>query len=122
MPLAPSLDTIGVLARSAADLLPLAAILANLPPSRPIRNVVVFRDVAALCATDHRKSLYGFGRMLSDIGMTIEHRTLFPRSKQCDAHALTIDARGKRARAPRPHCDPALAPVLRRRLAKGLES
>ena len=35
MPLAPSLDTIGVLARSAADLLPLAAILADLPASQP---------------------------------------------------------------------------------------
>ena len=90
MPLAPSLDTIGVLARSAADLLPLAAILANLPPSRPIRNVVVFRDVAALCATDIAKACTDLARMLSDIGMTIEHRDALSAIEAIDAHALTI--------------------------------
>ena len=121
MPLAPSLDTVGVLARSAADLLPLAAILANLPPSRPIRNVVVFRDVAALCATDIAKGCTDLARMLSDIGITIEHRDALSAIEAIDAHALTIML----AESARVHhdriSDPALAPVLRRRLAKGLE-
>ena len=121
MPLAPSLDTIGILARSAADLLPLATILADLPPSRPIRDVVVFRDVAALCATDIAKACMDLARMLSDIRTTIEHRDALSAIEAIDAHALTImfaeSARVHRDRI----ADPALAPVLRRRLAKGLE-
>ena len=93
MPLAPSLDTVGVLARSAADLLPLAAILADLPPSRPIRNVVVFRDVAALCATDIAQACTDLARMLLDIGTTIEHRDALSAIEAIDAHALDVFGR-----------------------------
>jgi aspartyl-tRNA(Asn)/glutamyl-tRNA(Gln) amidotransferase subunit A len=121
MPLAPSLDTIGVLARSAADLLPLVAILADLPASHPIRGIVVLDDVAALCAPDIAKACTSLAAVLSGLGTGIERREALPAIEAIDAHALTImfaeSARVHRA------CieDPAIAPVLRRRLAKGLE-
>ena len=57
MPLAPSLDTIGLLARGAADLLPLATILADLPAiAARSGRIVVLRDVMALCTPRHRAS------------------------------------------------------------------
>ncbi len=121
MPLAPSLDTIGILARSAADLLPIVATLANLLPSQPVRSVVVLHDVAALCAPDIAKACMGLAAMLSDSRITIEQRDALLAIEAIDAHALTImfaeSARVHRARID----DPAVAPVLRRRLAKGLE-
>jgi aspartyl-tRNA(Asn)/glutamyl-tRNA(Gln) amidotransferase subunit A len=120
MPLAPSLDTIGVLARSAADLLPLA-ILADLPASHPIRDIVVLDDVAALCAPDIAKAHNSFAATLSDFGRAIERRNGLSAIEAIDEHALTImfaeSARIHRGRID----DPAVAPVLRRRLAKGLE-
>jgi len=121
MPLAPSLDTIGILARSAADLLPLVATLADLPPSQPVRSVVVLRDVAALCAPDIAKACMGLAAILSDSGMTIERRDALTAIEAIDAHALTIMfAESARVHRARIH-DPAVGAVLRRRLAKGLE-
>ena len=121
MPLAPSLDTIGILARSAADLLPLVATLADLPPSQPVRSVVVLRDVAALCAPDIAKACMGLAAILSDLGMTIEQRDALTAIEAIDAHALTIMfAESARVHRARIH-DPAVGAVLRRRLAKGLE-
>ena len=121
MPLAPSLDTIGVLARSAADLLPLVAILADLPASHPFRGIVVLDDVAALCEPDIAKACISLAAMLSDLGTAIGRRDALPAIEAIDAHALTImfaeSARVHRARID----DPAVASVLRRRLAKGLE-
>jgi hypothetical protein len=65
---------LGFLARSAADLLPLVATLADLPPSQPVRSVVVLpRCSGALCA-GYREDLHGPGGILSDSGMTIERR------------------------------------------------
>ncbi len=111
MPLAPSLDTIGILARSAADL----------PPSQPVRSVVVLRDVAALCAPDIAKACMGLAAILSDSGMTIERRDALTAIEAIDAHALTIMfAESARVHRARIH-DPAVGAVLRRRLAKGLE-
>ena len=81
MPLAPSLDTIGVLARSAADVLALAAILADLPASHPVRSVVVLDDVTALRAPDIAKACTSVAAMLSSLGVTIEHRDAFPQSR-----------------------------------------
>ena len=121
MPLAPSLDTIGVLARGAADLLPLATVLADLLPSRPIQNVVVLRDVAALCSPGIANACNSLMAVLSGLGVTIEQRDALSAINAIDAHALTIMF-GESARVHRARIDDlAVAPVLRRRLAKGLE-
>ena len=90
MPLAPSLDTIGVLARGAADLLPLAGILADLPPSRPVRSVVVLRDLAALCSPDIANACKSLMAVLSNFVATIKQRDALSAIRTIDAHALTI--------------------------------
>ena len=63
----------------------------------------------------------GLANMLSGSGIAIEHKDALPAIAAIDAHALTImfaeSARMHRARID----DPAIAAVLRRRLAKGLE-
>ncbi len=121
MALAPSLDTIGILARSANDLLPAATILADLTESKSIRSIVALRDIAALCAPDIASACSDMMGALSGLGVGIEQRDALPAIEAADAHALTImfaeSARVHRARID----DPAVAPVLRRRLAKGLE-
>ena len=121
MPLAPSLDTIGVLGRGAADLLPIATILAEMQPSRPIRNVIVLRDVTALCAPDVRTACNSVTDVLSGLGASIDRKDGLAAIEAIDAHALTIMS-GESARVHRARIDdPAVAPILRRRLAKGLD-
>jgi aspartyl-tRNA(Asn)/glutamyl-tRNA(Gln) amidotransferase subunit A len=121
MPLAPSLDTLGVLARSVADLLPLAKILADLPPPHPIQNVVVARDAVAASEPTIAGAAEGLASVLSSLGTTIVQRDALPVIEAIDASALTVmfaeSARVHRARVD----DPTVAPTLRRRLAKGLE-
>src|ERR1044072_5577389 len=47
MPLAPTLDTIGLLAQGAAEMLPAANVLADLGAEMPVRSSVVLRDALA---------------------------------------------------------------------------
>ena len=121
MPLAPTLDTIGLLARGVADLLPVVPILADLPASRPIRKIVMPRDVLALCTPAIVQASYDLVDVLTAFGIAIEHNDALAKIDAIDAHALTIifaeSARVHRARID----DPAVPSVLRRRLAKGLE-
>ncbi len=121
MPLAPSLDTIGLLARGVVDLLPLATVLANLPASSPLRRAVVLRDVLAQCTPAIEKACSDLADVLSGSGIAVERRDALPAIDAVDTHALTVmfaeSARVHRARID----DPAVAPMLRRRLAKGLE-
>ena len=121
MPLAPTLDTIGLLARGAVDLLAAAPTLANLPASAPLRRVAVADDVLALCTDDIKQAHSDVVDALSSAGITVKREYALPILDAIDAHALTIMfaeiARVHRARID----DPAVPSVLRRRLAKGLE-
>lgn len=121
MPLAPTLDTIGLLARSASDLVAAAPSLTDLRASAPVGRVVVADDVLALCTDDIQRAHADVAAAMSSLGITIVHRSALPTIDAIDAHALTImfaeSARVHRARID----DPAVPAVLRRRLAKGLE-
>jgi len=121
MPLAPTLDTIGLLARSAADLLPVAPVLADPPAATPIRRVVVAHDVLALCTPDIVRAHSDLIDVLTDLQIAIDHQNALAVIDATDTHALTImfaeSARVHRASID----DPAVPAVLRRRLAKGLE-
>ncbi|MGE0038949.1 MAG: amidase [Xanthobacteraceae bacterium] len=121
MPLAPTLDTIGLLARSAADLLPAAHALADLPATTPIRKVVVLRDAVALCTPEIMQAGYDVAEVLGGLTELSESDTALAVIDAVDAHALTImfaeSARVHRASID----DPGVPAVLRRRLAKGLE-
>ena len=121
MPLAPTLDTIGLLAHSAADLIPAALILGDLPASAPIRKVVVLRDVVALCTPEIVQASYDLTDVLRGLAAVAEHEDALSVIDAIDTHALTImfaeSARVHRASID----DPGVPAVLRRRLAKGLE-
>jgi aspartyl-tRNA(Asn)/glutamyl-tRNA(Gln) amidotransferase subunit A len=121
MALAPTLDTVGLLARSAADLLPLVGIMAELAPARPIARAAVLDDVLRESDPAVRGAAVAAAEALAACGVAIEHKAALGVIDTIDPHALVImqaeSARIHRARAD----DPALAPVLRKRLAKGLE-
>jgi aspartyl-tRNA(Asn)/glutamyl-tRNA(Gln) amidotransferase subunit A len=122
MPLAPTLDTIGLLARSADDLLPLVPVMAPAAaPAHPLQRAVFLDDIASDCAP-------AIGRCLADVvaaieatGVAIEQRDARPAIKAIDAHALIV----MQAESARTHRDlierNVLASALQRRLAKGLE-
>jgi len=121
MPLAPTLDTIGLLARSASDMMPLAGVMAELPSSRPMLRAAVLEDVVAECDPAIRRVLADAVAALAGTGVAIENRPALAAVEAVDRHAMIVmqaeSAREHRARID----DAAVAPVLRRRLAKGLE-
>lgn len=120
MRLAPSLDTVGIFARSAADLALLwpvisgdpAIALEELPRAVLLRDAFEASDgeIAAICR--------GAVNVLAECGMRIEEVGGF--SEETDLHALTVllaeAAREHRARAD----DLAIDAMLRKRIAKGL--
>ena len=120
MPLAPSLDTIGVLARSAADIEQIwgalfgrdAAQAAGSPSAVVLEDAFRESDaeIAGLC-----RNAIG---VLSKLGMRIEGRTGFP--DEADQHCLIV----MQAEAARTHSarmdDIRINAVLRKRLRKGL--
>jgi aspartyl-tRNA(Asn)/glutamyl-tRNA(Gln) amidotransferase subunit A len=121
--LAPTLDTIGLLARSATDLLLLAPILggASTAAEAP-RRAVVPDDVVAESDPAIRRCLADTVAAIEAAGVEVERRpALLPVLEAIDRHALII-MQGESARRHRSLLDgDALAPVLRKRLAKGLD-
>jgi aspartyl-tRNA(Asn)/glutamyl-tRNA(Gln) amidotransferase subunit A len=123
MPLAPSLDTIGLLARSASDMRLAADILIEDDHGRMLSKIA--RAVAiddCFYAADEpvrRACLEGLGAIEAH-GVNIERRNALDAIKQVDIHAMTI-LQGEAARVHRARIDdPALDPILRQRLEKGL--
>ena len=121
MPLAPTLDTIGLLARDAADLLPVAPILADMRQAEPIRRAVLLNDIVRLCTPSIMRACSALVDALEAAGIAVSRQDALAAIDTIDAHALTImsaeSARVHRARID----DPVISSVLRRRLAKGLE-
>jgi aspartyl-tRNA(Asn)/glutamyl-tRNA(Gln) amidotransferase subunit A len=121
MPLAPTLDTIGLLGRSAADILPAAKIVADLPSALPIRRIAMIRDALALCAPAIQRGAANLADALALRGAVVEHRNALAAIEAVDAVTLTILF----AESGRVHRgsidDESVEPTLRRRLAKGLE-
>jgi aspartyl-tRNA(Asn)/glutamyl-tRNA(Gln) amidotransferase subunit A len=121
MPLAPTLDTIGLLARSAADMLPLARIMAELPSSHPVTRAVLLNDIVVQSDPAIRRGVADAAAVLAGAGIAIEQRPALAAIEAIDRHAMIV-MQGESARAHRARIDDAvIAPVLRRRLAKGLE-
>lgn len=118
MPLAPSLDTIGMFARSARDLAllwPVASGRATQHPKvqRAVRLATFLDGSAAAVRAVCDAAIDLFARL----GVQLASANGFP--KQADAHALTV-MQGEVARIHRtlPH---DADPLLRKRLAKGLD-
>ena len=120
MALAPSLDTIGLFARSAIDL---ALIWPELSGearrlSRPSRGAALMLDAFADCDAEIAAIVRGAIDVLADSGLTTVERSGFPET--ADRHALTV----LQAEAAREHRqrieDPDIDATLRKRLGKGL--
>ena len=123
MALAPTLDTTGLLGRSARDILLSAPFLAGLSTAGEApRRAVVPDDIVAECDPAIRRCLADAVAAIEAAGVAVERRpALMPVLEAIDRHALIV-MQGESARHHRSLLDgDALAPVLRKRLAKGLE-
>jgi aspartyl-tRNA(Asn)/glutamyl-tRNA(Gln) amidotransferase subunit A len=121
LPLAPFLDCVGLLARSASDLAPAAAVLApKLAPRGAIRRVVVLADALARAEPSIRHCCQQGIDAIEACGVAIAQAEGLPAMKAADTHAMIV----MQAEAARFHAGrldhPAISPVLRKRLAKGL--
>jgi len=121
MALAPSLDTIGLLARDAEDMMPFVSVMAELPAFKEITHATVLEDVVVECDPAIRRVIADMTAVLAGCGISIEQRPALAAVEAIDRHALIV-MQGESARLHRAQLnDAAIAPVLRRRLAKGLE-
>jgi aspartyl-tRNA(Asn)/glutamyl-tRNA(Gln) amidotransferase subunit A len=121
LPLAPFLDCVGLLARSASDLAPAAAVLAAKPAQpRAIERVVVLADVLALVEPSVRKCCqHGIDAIVA-CGVAVSHADGLPAMKAIDKHAMIV-MQGEAARVHAGRLDQAaISPVLRKRIGKGL--
>jgi aspartyl-tRNA(Asn)/glutamyl-tRNA(Gln) amidotransferase subunit A len=121
MALAPTLDTIGILARSASDLAGPAAVFSDEEADlRPAGRVVVLADVLAAAEPAVRRACEDGVGAVAAAGLKIDRRDAGALIKAIDAEALVV----LQGEPPRIHHalldDASLDPTLRKRLVKGL--
>ena len=121
MPLAPFLDTVGLLARGAAELVAAAAVLsADARPQASIERVVFFGDALEEAEPLIRRACLEGIDAITACGISGSSQDGLPAIAAIDAHALVV-MQGEAARIYRNVLHhPAIDPVLRRRFAKGL--
>jgi aspartyl-tRNA(Asn)/glutamyl-tRNA(Gln) amidotransferase subunit A len=121
MPLAPSLDTLGLMARDAADLLTLARHLAILPQASSTSRVAVLDDAIGACEPSVRRAVEDGIAALAACHVALARVDALAAIEAIDRHALIV-LQGEAARTHRAFLDnPACDESLRRRLAKGLD-
>ncbi len=121
MALAPTLDTIGLLARSADVLQAVAGHMAELPAAEGITRVAVLSDAIAECDPAVRRAVDDGLAALAACQLTLSRVDAMAAIEAIDGHALIV-LQGEAARLHRARLnDPTLDRSLRRRLAKGLE-
>jgi aspartyl-tRNA(Asn)/glutamyl-tRNA(Gln) amidotransferase subunit A len=124
LPLAPTLDVVGLLTRSAIDMLPVVDVLAGdrLPSAwNPIDRIVVLHDVLEAAEPSVRRACGQGVDAIELCGVKLDRIDAIPAIETIDAHALIVmQAEAARAHSSRLD-DPALDVTLRRRLSKGLD-
>jgi aspartyl-tRNA(Asn)/glutamyl-tRNA(Gln) amidotransferase subunit A len=122
MPLAPTLDSIGLLARSAADLMQFTPFMGSPRAVDVPRRAIIPDDVAAECDPAIRRCLADAVAAIQGTGIAIARSPmLLPALEAIDRHALIV-MQGESARQHRALLEGGvLSPVLHRRLAKGLD-
>jgi aspartyl-tRNA(Asn)/glutamyl-tRNA(Gln) amidotransferase subunit A len=121
MALAPKLDSIGLLARSANDMMPLLPFLGDFSAPGKIIRAAVLADVAEQSDPAIRQALADVIAVLGHLGVATANRAALPVIKEIDRHCMIV-MQAESARTHRSWLDSAsVAPSLRRRLAKGLE-
>jgi aspartyl-tRNA(Asn)/glutamyl-tRNA(Gln) amidotransferase subunit A len=120
MPLAPTLDTIGILARSASDIGGAARVLFESRHIEPITKVAVVSDVLNLAEAPIVKACQDGIEAIAECGVEIAFCDAVTAIETLDPHVFTI----MQAEAARTHRmlteNGSLDPVLTKRLAKGL--
>jgi aspartyl-tRNA(Asn)/glutamyl-tRNA(Gln) amidotransferase subunit A len=119
MRLAPTLDTVGVLARSAKDLALVMPLMGSPSAAEPVRRAVVPDDVVAESDPAIRRCFADAVAAIEAVGVVIEQLPALALLEAIDRHALIV-LQGESVRQHRSRLD-ALTPTLRRRLEKGLE-
>ena len=120
MSLAPSLDTAGIFARSAADLALLWPVTSGEAPAATdtLSQIVLLKDALDSSDSEIAAIVCGAVAVLAESGMAIEQRSAFP--EEADRQTLMV----LQAEATREHRsridDPAIDATLRKRLDKGL--
>jgi aspartyl-tRNA(Asn)/glutamyl-tRNA(Gln) amidotransferase subunit A len=121
MPLSPSLDTIGILARSASDLQEPARILYAAREAAPVRMVAVVEDVLALAETPIATACGNAIEVIGSSGVELARTDGIAAIGALDVHLFTV-MQAEAARAHRALMDAgALDATLTKRLRKGLE-
>ena len=121
MPLSPSLDTVGILARSAADLAAPARVLFAAGDAEPIRKIAVIRDVLDLAEASIAKAFRDGIDTIAGCGVEVVRTEGISYIEALDPHVFTI-MQGEAARSHRTLMDSgSLDATLARRLRKGLE-
>jgi aspartyl-tRNA(Asn)/glutamyl-tRNA(Gln) amidotransferase subunit A len=120
MPLAPTLDTIGILARSASDMEIAARILFEPRDIEPITKVVFAKDALDLAEGPIAKACRDGIEAIANCGIEIDSCNAVTAIEANDLHVFTI-MQAEAARAHRTLMeDGSLDPVLAKRLGKGL--
>jgi len=120
MPLAPTLDTIGILARGAAEIDVAARVLFESGRAEPISKVVVISDAMNLAEAPIARACRDGIDAIADCGVDIDHGDAVTAIEALDPHVFTI-MQGEAARTHRMLLESgSLDPVLTKRLTKGL--
>ena len=119
MPLAPSLDTIGIMARSTVDIaLIWSALFGTAEPFIGPRRIALLDDAFAMADPEIARLCREAARVLERAGFELTHGSGFP--KAADQHSLVV-MQVEAARAHRDRLDDLnIGAILRKRLAKGL--
>jgi aspartyl-tRNA(Asn)/glutamyl-tRNA(Gln) amidotransferase subunit A len=123
LPLAPTLDTVGLLARNAVDLEPgVDALGSDLPASdAPIRGAVIVRDALDAAYPSVRKACQDGVDAIAAAGVALTYADGKALLEAADAPVLTV-MQAEAARCYRQLLDDAsIDSVLRKRLAKGTD-
>jgi aspartyl-tRNA(Asn)/glutamyl-tRNA(Gln) amidotransferase subunit A len=121
MPLAPTLDTIGLLARSARDMSAAAAVLAGLPErvTESFRTAVVLSDVLAATEPSVATACRNSFDSIEACGITLETSEGMAAIEAIDLHVFTV-MQAEAARVHRSLMEAGLLDlVLKKRLEKG---
>jgi aspartyl-tRNA(Asn)/glutamyl-tRNA(Gln) amidotransferase subunit A len=121
MPLAPTLDTVGLLARGAAEMMQAAGVLTDLRGDMEVRSGVVLSEAVRSAHPSIQMACRGGIDAIESCGVGLERRDGLGAIEAADEAVFTI----MQGEASRHHRDllntETISPVLRHRLAKGLE-